>query len=418
MNKFFYNFFKEILGLSHDFSIHLNVAGNLLTIAILGYAMFRIIRFYGSKLIRKVASTTETKFDDILIKNAFFLRLSRVFILYILYGLLSHILVGFDWLLIYALTFTSLAIVFSFILLLKSILSSIKDYLKNLRAFKGKPLDSYVQIFMIFSWIIGIVISFSIITGKPLLRFFTALGAFSAVLLLIFKDTILGFVASIQISVYDTVRLQDWITMEKYGADGNIIEINLTSVIVKNFDNTVTSIPTYSLISESFKNWRAMNASGGRRIKRSLAIKMNSIQFLSEKDIEHYKKIELISSYTTEISEEIKQYNSVNNIDKSLLINGRNLTNFGMFRKYLDEYLAQHPKINQDLLFMSRQLAPTPEGIPLEIYAFSSEKQWLLYERVMADIFDHIFASIPYFNLEVFEYPSGKDVLNLKTENS
>ncbi|TCI84476.1 mechanosensitive ion channel family protein [Tenacibaculum sp. M341] len=414
MNRFFYTLFKEKIGITHEVSTYLNVISNLLIIAILGYLLFKVIRYYGSKFIKKVANKTKTEFDNILIENKFFLNISRVFIFLITYASLQHILIDFPDFLKYAQRFTNLLIVVSFIWLVKSILQSIKDFLRTFSAFKDKPLESYVQIFMILLWIIGFVVSFSIITGKPLLRFFTALGAFSAVLLLIFKDTILGFVASIQISVYDTVRLQDWITMEKYGADGNVTEINLTSVIVKNFDNTITSIPTYSLISESFKNWRAMSHSGGRRIKRAINIKINSIQFLDEKAIEHFKKIELLNSYVNEISEEVNHYNTTNNVDKSLLINGRNLTNFGMFRKYLDLYLDQHPKINKDLLFMSRQLAPTENGVPLEIYAFSSEKQWLIYERVMADIFDHIFASVPYFNLEVFENPSSKDIMNLK----
>ena len=307
-----------------------------------------------------------------------------------------------------------LQLFFSVIWFIRSVLLTLKDFLRNLAAFKDKPLESYVQTFMMLLWIIGFIISFSIITGKPLIRFLTALGAFSAVLLLIFKDTILGFVASIQISVNDTVRLNDWITMDKYNADGNVTAINLASVIVKNFDNTVTSIPTYSLISDSFKNWRAMDNSGGRRIKRSILIKINTIHFLTDKDVEHYKKIALLTDYVTTAYDDVKKHNLDHNIDKSLLINGRNLTNFGLFRKYLDEYLKQHPKINQELLFMSRQLQPTANGIPLEVYAFSKNKSWLAYEKDMSDIFDHILASIKYFNLEVFEAPSGSDILTIK----
>ena len=270
---------------------------------------------------------------------------------------------------------------------------------------------------MVFLWLVGLIVSISILSDRPLARFFTTLGAFSAVLLLIFKDAILGFVASIQISVYDTVRLQDWITMEKYGADGNIIEINLTSVIVQNFDNTITSIPTYSLISDSFKNWRAMSNSGGRRIKRAVSIKMSSIKFVSSEDLEKLKGIELISSYVEEKSYEIERFNSENNINKKILINGRNLTNFGIFRKYIDLYLEQHPKINKELTLMTRQLTPTSKGIPLEIYAFSTNKEWVIYERIIADIFDHICASVSYFDLEIFESPTGNDLAQLKSVN-
>ncbi|WP_075341154.1 mechanosensitive ion channel family protein [Tenacibaculum agarivorans] len=417
MNKFFYHFLKEQLGVSHELAIYFNVICNLLIIAFLGFILFKIIKYYGSKLIRKIANKTKTEFDNILIHNAFFLSLSRVLIFFIIYGSLDFLLIDFPQLLEYSHRFVNLLILISIVWLVKSILQSIKDFLRTLIAFKDKPLESYVQIFMIILWIIALVVSFSIITGKPLLRFFTTLGAFSAVLLLIFKDTILGFVASIQISVYDTVRLQDWITMEKYGADGNVIEINLTSVVVKNFDNTITSIPTYSLISDSFKNWRAMSNSEGRRIKRAISFKINSIHFLTEEEINEYKKIELITNYVIERSNEVNAFNTKNNIDKSLLINGRNLTNFGMFRKYIDIYLKRHQNINQDLLFMSRQLAPTPNGIPLEIYAFSSEKEWVKYERVMADIFDHIFASVRFFNLEIFENPSSLDIVNLNTKH-
>jgi miniconductance mechanosensitive channel len=233
--------------------------------------------------------------------------------------------------------------------------------------------------------------------------FVTTLGALSAIILLIFRDTILGFVASIQVAVNDMVRIGDWITMEKYGADGDVIEINLTTVKVQNFDKTITTIPTYALISDSFKNWRGMNDSGGRRIKRSIIIKSQSIHYVSLEEIEALKKIQLISDYMTQRQEEIIQFNAEHNIDKSLLINGRNMTNIGVFRKYVDSYLRQHPSINKDMTIMSRQLAQTPQGIPLEIYAFSNDKVWVNYEHIMGDIFDHLLAALPYFNLEIYE---------------
>ncbi len=415
--KLFYNLFTNTFNIDKTVAEYLNVISNLIVLAILGYLIYRIVKLVGSKMIRKIAAKTKTEFDDILIKNKVFLNLSRVVIFIITYAFLDYIFIDFPELLNHGKKIINVCIVISLILLIKSILSSIKDYLRTLTIFKDKPLESYVQIFMVFLWLVGLIVSISILSNRPLARFFTTLGAFSAVLLLIFKDAILGFVASIQISVYDTVRLQDWITMEKYGADGNIIEINLTSVIVQNFDNTITSIPTYSLISDSFKNWRAMSNSGGRRIKRAVSIKMSSIKFVSGESLEKLKGIELISSYVEEKSNEIEKFNSDHNINKEILINGRNLTNFGIFRKYIDLYLEQHPKINKELTLMTRQLTPTSKGIPLEIYAFSTNKEWIIYERIIADIFDHICASVSYFDLEIFESPTGNDLAQLKSVN-
>ena len=244
-------------------------------------------------------------------------------------------------------------------------------------------------------------------------KFALQLGAASAVLLLIFKDTILGFVASIQVSINDIVRIGDWITFSKYGADGYVTEINLATVRVQNFDNTYTTIPTYSLISDSFQNWRGMQDSDGRRIKRSIFIKQGSIKFLSVDDIAKLKKIDLIAPYIDHREQEVNKYNRLKNIDKSLLINGRNQTNLGVFRKYIDAMLHENPAINKDMFLMVRHLAPTPQGIPLEIFCFSKDKRWENYEYIQADIFDHILAAIPYFDLELFEEPTGSDLKRL-----
>ena len=288
----------------------------------------------------------------------------------------------------------------------RSLLNSIKDYLKMIPQFKDKPIDSYIQVFMIFAWIAGLMTIFAIVTDTSIWKFFTALGAASAVILLIFRDSILGFVASIQVSINDMVRIGDWISFEKYGADGDVIEINLATVKVQNWDKTITTIPTYALISDSFKNWRGMTESGGRRIKRALIVKQSGIKYLTESDIERLKKIQLISQYLDTRGKKINSYNETNNIDKSLPINGRNLTNIGVFRKYIQTYLEKHSALNQDMTLMTRQLAPTPQGIPIEIYTFSADKRWQNYEYIMSDIFDHLLAAVPYFDLEIFELPS------------
>ncbi|MGB0198912.1 MAG: mechanosensitive ion channel family protein [Flavobacteriaceae bacterium] len=286
--------------------------------------------------------------------------------------------------------------------ILRSLLHAVRSYLRSLESFKDKPIDSYIQVFMIVIWVVGIVVLFSIITGREIGYFLTAMGALSAVLLLIFKDTILGFVASIQIAANDLVRIGDWVTMEKYGADGDVVEINLSTVKVQNFDKTITTIPTYNLISDSFKNWRGMAESGGRRIKRSILIQTQSIRFLEDADLTNLQRIERIADFLKERKAEIDAANA--GIDKSLAINGRNLTNLGLYRKYIENYLEKHPKINSDLTIMCRQLPTTSYGsTPLEIYAFSSDKVWKNYEHITADIFDHLLAAVSYFDLRCFE---------------
>lgn len=409
ITRFFYRLLKEQADFSETMAIYANVIINFILLLIVGYLIFKILRGFSEKIVHGLASKSKTQFDDFLVKNNTFLHLSNLVTLYIISAFIPDILIDFPHLEKYTEMLVGVLVVVMSIWLIRSILSTFKDFLKTINAFKDKPIESYIQVFMIITWLFGFIIIFSIITGKPFLHFLTALGALSAVLLLIFKDTILGFVASIQVSVNDTVRIGDWITMEKYGADGDVFEINLSTVKVRNFDNTITTIPTYYLISDSFKNWRGMSVSGGRRIKRAVIIKTTSIKYLTKEEIAGFKKIQLVADYIDHRQADIDKYNEQNNIDKSVLINGRNMTNFGLFRKYVDAYLHQHPAINKEMTIMTRQLEPTPTGVPLEVYAFSKDKVWANYEHIMADIFDHILAAVPYFQLEVFEYPTGKD---------
>ncbi len=290
--------------------------------------------------------------------------------------------------------------------IIRTIFNTIRDYLKLKPRYSDKPIDSFIQVIMIVLWMMGTTFIISKLFDINQKEFFTLLGAVSAVIILVFRDTILGFVASVQVAINDMVRIGDWITMDKYGADGDVIEINLTTVKVRNFDNTTTTIPTYSLSSDSFQNWRGMLNSEGRRIKRHIIIKASSIRFLEENELDELKKIELISTYIDARKVEIDDFNQSHNVNKSLALNGRNLTNFGLFRKYITEYLNQNPSLNKDLTMMCRQLQSTPYGVPLEIYTFSKDKRFENYEYIMSDIFDHIIASVPYFDLEIFVMPT------------
>ncbi|WP_458626634.1 mechanosensitive ion channel family protein [Winogradskyella sp. PC D3.3] len=396
-------------GLSEDTSKYLNMLGLLLALLLIAFIIDYITKRFLWRFSAGVAKRTKTDFDNILIANKLPRNVAHIIPLLILIEFIPQVFTDFEVAQnIIEKTLKVITIVLT-LQIIRSLLSSVKDYLKTLSRYKDKPIDSYVQVFMIFAWLLGFFSILAIITGVSFFQFATTLGAASAVILLIFKDTILGFVASIQVSINDMVRIGDWITFEKYGADGDVIEINLATVKVQNWDKTITTIPTYALISDSFKNWRGMMDSGGRRIKRSVIVKTSTINFLTDEDIERFSKIQLVSDYLKTRSAEIENYNNTHNIDKSVLINGRNLTNFGVFRKYLQTYIENHSAINKDMTLMVRQLEPTPQGIPMEVYAFSSDQRWKNYEYILGDIFDHILASVNYFDLEIYELSLGKN---------
>ena len=406
-----YDYFVSV-GLTESLSKYLNMIILLIVLVVVIFIINFITRKILLKVFISIASTTKTNFDDILVANKVPRNIAHIIPL--LFALEFVPQVFFDFQHFEDIVEKGL-VVFGILLTLwivRSLLNTLKDYFKTLPRLKDKPIDSFMQVFMILIWALGISSALAIITGTPFFAFITTLGAASAIAILVFKDTILGFVASIQVSINDMVRIGDWITFEKYGADGDVIEINLSTVKIQNFDKTITTIPTYALISDSFKNWRGMQDSGGRRIKRSLNIKLNSIKYLSKNEVDKLKEIKLITSYLEKRQSDIFEYNSENNINKDLLLNGRNLTNIGVFRKYLETYIEKHSAINKDMMIMVRQLSPSTQGIPLEIYAFSSDKRWENYEYIMSDIFDHLIAAVPYFDLEIFELPDTTSFIN------
>ncbi|EDP70891.1 putative transmembrane transport protein [Flavobacteriales bacterium ALC-1] len=390
-------------GMSENAAKYLNMIALLLAVLLIAIIIDFITKRLLWKFSAEIAKRTKTSFDDILIKNKLPRNIAHIIPLIILIEFVPQVFSDFQYAEdIIEKTLKVITILLA-LQIIRSFLNSIKDYVKTLPRYKDKPIDSYIQVFMIFAWLLGVFSMFAIVTGISFITFASTLGAASAIILLIFKDTILGFVASIQVSINDMVRIGDWITFEKYGADGDVTEINLATVKVQNWDKTITTIPTYALISDSFRNWRGMMASGGRRIKRSVIVKTSTIKFLTDADIERYKKIELVTEYLHNQSQEIEKHNAEHNINKSVLINGRNLTNFGVFRKYLQTYIENHSAINKDMTLMVRQLEPTAQGIPMEIYAFSKDQRWINYEYIIGDIFDHVLASVTYFDLEIYE---------------
>ena len=402
-----YNFLIE-KGISENTAMYLNMLGLLIALLIGVFIVDYITKRLLWRFSAGVAKRTKTDFDNILITNKLPRNIAHIVPLLILIEFIPQVFTDFKLVQVFIEKTLIIITILLTLQIIRSLLKSIKDYLKTLDRYKDKPIDSYVQVFMIFAWMLGGFSILAIVTGVSFLKFATTLGAASAVIILIFKDTILGFVASIQVSINDMVRIGDWITFEKYGADGDVIEINLATVKVQNWDMTITTIPTYALISDSFKNWRGMIDSGGRRIKRSVIIKVSTIKFLTAEDIERFKKIQLVTKYIETKSKEIDQYNEKNGADKSVLINGINLTNFGVFRKYLQTYVENHSAINENMTLMVRQLEPTPQGIPMEIYAFSKDQRWVNYEFIIGDIFDHVLAAVKYFDLEIYELSLGK----------
>ncbi|MGJ5640839.1 mechanosensitive ion channel family protein [Formosa sp. S-31] len=398
----FYDYFKS-LEFSDGTATYLNMLALLLVLLLIVFITDFIARKILLQAFSSFASKSKTQFDDLLVAHKTPRNIAHFVPLILTLKCLPIVFIDFPSFENAVELLLKLYCVVLVIWIIRSVLRTFESYFKTIPRLKDKPIDSYIQVLMLFLWAVGIALIFVMLTGIDIKTFFTTLGAASAVLLLIFKDTILGLVASIQVAINDTVRIGDWITMDKYEADGTVIEINLNTVQVQNFDMTITNIPTYTLISDAFKNWRGMNDSGGRRIKRALILKATSVAYLSDEKINDLKKIQLISDYLEHRQQDINAFNTNNEVDKSLLINGRNMTNLGVFRKYIQSYIENHSAINKDMTIMTRQLAPTPQGIPLEIYAFSSDKRWQNYEYIMSDIFDHTLAAVPYFDLELYE---------------
>ena len=387
---------------------------NIFLVSILILFSVIVINFISKKIIinflEKLSKRSKTDFDNFLIANNIQIYLARLVPVFYIYWIIPFWLENFQTVLVYALLVLKIYFIFLLVSIIRNFLNASKDFFRTFDSLKGKPIESFVQVAMLFVWFTAVVLIFSIITGTQVSTFLTAMGALSAVIMLIFKDTILGFVASIQLSSNDLIRIGDWVTMKKFGADGDVIEINLNSVKIQNFDKTITTIPTYKLISDSFTNWRGMSDSDGRRIKRALLIKGSSIRFIKKEEVSKLKNIKLLSKYIAETETEIENHNFKLEVPLDDAINGRNLTNIGLFRKYIEEYLIANKLINNEMTIMCRQLTPTSQGVPLEIYAFISDKEWKSYENIVADIFDHLLASLKTFDLELFELPSNLKV--------
>ena len=389
-----------------------NLIGLTVTIAlllILAIISYWITKHYLVKLLEIVFKRSKNTWDDALVQHGFVKRLSYMMPIIVVYMSIDLLMPSQAFA---PELFKRLSMVFfvmAGVWILDSVLLAVREIYSASQIASRRPLRGYTDAIKIIAYIMSGIFIISILTDKSPWGILSILGVFTVVLMLIFKDTILGFVASIQLSGHDMVRVGDWIEMPKYGADGDVIDVTIHTVKVRNWDKTITTIPTYGLVTDAFKNWRGMSESGGRRIKRSLHIDLSSIKFCTDEMLKRYEKFTLLKEYLQQKKEEINAYNDEHEVDVSQLINGRHQTNIGIFRAYIVAYLKNHPKIHPSMTFLVRHLEPTSYGLPVQIYVFSNDQAWANYEAIQADIFDHLLAALPEFDLRIFQNPTGYD---------
>lgn len=408
MISFFTAFFEQ-------FSFLVNAAPYLalaLTIACLaGFAIFAnlITKYLIVGTIRKIIAKSSSSRDDILARRKVFSRLSHLAPALVIYAFGPQLLDGYPMIIKGVTTLSLIYLTIICVLFIDGLMNAGEEIYRTYKISKTFPIKSFVQVAKLILYFLGFVAVLSLIMGKSPLTFFASFGALTAVLMLVFKDPILGFIAGIQLSANKMVAVGDWIEMPRYGVDGDVIEIALTTVKIRNFDKTITTIPTQSMINDSFKNWRGMQETGGRRIKRSVFIDVSSIKFCNDEMLERFSKIQFIADYIAKKDKELDAFNAKSGADTTSLVNGRRMTNVGTFRAYTEAYLRAHPNISKDLTLLVRQLQPTEYGLPIEIYVFTNVTDWLQYEAIMADIFDHILAAAREFDLHIYQNPTGSD---------
>ena len=378
-------------------------------IVALAFLAYLIMRYGIMAMLVRVISKSQTKRDDTFARMKVFSRFSHVAPAAVIYVLGPAVFASLPMLAHGIGTASLLYLTLMVVLFLDALMNAALAIYETYDISKTFPVTSFVQIAKLLLYFFGAITVLSLVLGRSPFALFAGLGAMTAVLMLVFKDPILGFVAGIQLSVNKMVSVGDWIEMPKFAVDGDIIEIGLTTVKIRNFDKTVTTIPTQSLINDSFKNWRGMQETGGRRIKRSVHIDVGSVKFCDAEMLSRFSRIQYIAGYIEEKKTELAEFNTKAGVDTSTLVNGRHMTNVGTFRAYVEAYLRAHPKISQEFTFLVRQLPPTENGLPIEVYVFTTTTNWIEYEAIQSDIFDHLLAAAMEFDLRLFQNPTGAD---------
>lgn len=381
--------------------------GLILAVAFLADAVCRKILL---RVVAQLVKKTKATWDDIVFDHKVMVHLSRMVAPIVIYAFVPLAFADAGSATMeFVRRICLVYILVAFLNFVNSFLKAVYTVYSEKEQFRDRPLKGLLQTLQVILWLVGGIVIVGELIGRDPLSLLAGLGASAAILMLVFKDSIMGFVSGVQLSANDMLKVGDWIAMPKYGADGTVIEVTLNTVKVRNWDNTITTIPPYLLVSDSFQNWRGMRESGGRRVKRSINIDMTSVKFCTPEMLEKYRKIQLLKAYVEQTERVVREYNEERGIDNSILVNGRRQTNLGVFRAYLTAYLKSLPTVNQEMTCMVRQLQPTDHGIPMELYFFCAIKDWVPYEGVQADVFDHVLAIIPEFDLQVFQSPSGRD---------
>lgn len=396
-------------GFSENLAFYVARATLMLAVLVIGFIADFVAKRHILSVLGHIVTRTQSQWDDIILRHRVFNHMAHLAPALVVYLLAPMALAGMVWVITVIKGATLIYMVIVIMLALDALLNAGEEIYQRFEAAREIPIKGFVQVLKIALYFLTAVFIISILLDKTPIYLLSGIGAMTAVLMLIFRDAILGFVAGIQLAANKMVANGDWIEMPNYGADGDVLEVTLTTVKVQNWDKTITTIPTYALISESFKNWRGMQESGGRRIKRAINIDMNSIRFCDREMLERFGKIQYIAEYIEQKKRELEEFNHTSKVDNISLVNGRRMTNIGTFRAYVTAYLHYHPQINRDMTFLIRQLSPGEHGLPIEIYVFSKDQVWASYEAIQADIFDHILAVIPEFDLRVYQNPTGND---------
>lgn len=408
------HYFQSFLtdsGVAEELIPYLAIFCNLCLIVLLAYLFMYMAKWLIENFIHSFFKRTSTKWDDVIIEFKLLDNLVQLIPVLVVKSLAPAVFADFPGALPFFMILLDLLTIAVITKVVLSVLKAMEFILSSSPLFKSKPIASYFQLARLVIYIAAGILMLSTLLGKSPVYFLSAFGAMTAILLLIFKDTILGLVASVQISANDMVRVGDWVEMPKFNADGSVVAMNLNTVKISNWDKTVTTVPTYYFITDSFKNWRGMQESGGRRIKRAIHLNIRSIKFVDPEMRERFKKFYFIREFVERRQEEIAAYNLEHGVDTSELINGRRMTNIGVFRHYIQAFLDQHKNIRKDMTLLVRQLPPDDRGVPIEVYCFTATVVWAEYEAIQSDIFDHLFAAAKHFDLEIFQAPSGSDIV-------